>query len=150
MQGVNNALVAIGGGDTEPKPRLFQLRQRIRQLIHRGYLEQDIAAYSALKLTGAARPLLRGEERLELARPRLKGKAGRRRRDPALDSPADEALFERLRLLRKRLADSQGVPPYVVFGDATLSQMARDRPLDDDELLAVNAQRILIYYTIGW
>ena len=51
--------------------------------------------------------------------------------------PYDEALFDELRLLRKRLADEQGVPPYIVFGDATLIQMSRDKPLDDTQLLSV-------------
>jgi len=47
-------------------------------------------------------------------------------------------LFEELRGLRKRLADEAGVPPYIVFGDAALIQMARDMPLEEHELLAVN------------
>ncbi len=111
----------------------------IRQLIHHGYLVQDIANYSVLKLTPAARPLLRGEQRLELARPRIKAAA--KKKVPAAaaaQGPYDESLFEQLRALRKRLADAQGVPPYIVFGDATLIQMAREKPLDEEQLLAVN------------
>jgi ATP-dependent DNA helicase RecQ len=111
----------------------------IRQLIHHGYLVQDIANYSVLKLTPAARPLLRGEQRLELARPRIKAAA--KKKAPAAAAargPYDESLFEQLRALRKRLADAQGVPPYIVFGDATLMQMARDKPLDEEQLLAVS------------
>jgi ATP-dependent DNA helicase RecQ len=111
----------------------------IRQLIHHGYLIQDIANYSVLKLTPAARPLLRGEQHLELARPRIKAAA--KKKAPAAaatQGPYDESLFEQLRALRKRLADAQGVPPYIVFGDTTLIQMARDKPLDEDQLLAVN------------
>jgi ATP-dependent DNA helicase RecQ len=111
----------------------------IRQLIHHGYLVQDIANYSVLKLTPAARPLLRGEQRLELARPRIKAAA--KKKVPAAaaaQGPYDESLFEQLRALRKRLADAQGVPPYIVFGDATLIQMARDKPLDEEQLLAVS------------
>lgn len=111
----------------------------IRQLIHRGYLVQDIANYSVLKLTGAARPLLRGEQTLQLARPRI-SEQPRKRKAPRADTregPYDEVLFEELRTLRKGLADAQGVPPYIVFGDATLIQMARNKPMDDDELLAI-------------
>jgi len=111
----------------------------IRQLIHHGYLVQDIASYSVLKLTAAARPLLRGEQRLELARPRIRATAKPRAAPAAAaQGPYDQALFERLRALRKQLADNQGVPPYIVFGDATLIQMARDKPLDEDQLLAVS------------
>jgi ATP-dependent DNA helicase RecQ len=110
----------------------------VRQLIHHGYLVQDIANYSVLKLTPAARPLLRGEQRLELARPRVTAQGQKKApRASAAQGPYDEALFERLRGLRKRLADAQGVPPYIVFGDATLMQMARDRPRDEDQLLRI-------------
>jgi len=110
----------------------------VRQLIHHGYLIQDIAAYSVLKLTDAARPLLRGEVSLELARPRIREKAQKKPKAARDAGPYDEALFEHLRELRKRLADEQGVPPYIVFGDATLIQMAALRPLDENQLLSVS------------
>jgi ATP-dependent DNA helicase RecQ len=132
-------------------------QQLIRQLIHRGYLEQDIARYSVLRLTPAAMALLRGDETLVLARPRVKlpraerKRAGRARggslgpdtlvevpvelREPSAD---EERLFAHLRTVRKELADRQGVPAYIVFGDATLREMAAHRPGTDDELLAVN------------
>lgn len=110
-----------------------------RQLIHHGYLIQDIADYSVLKLSQDARPLLRGEIKLELAKPRIKEKASKRKSKAAVELPAhDEALFHHLRALRKELAEEQGVPPYVVFGDATLVQMAAKKPMDEDELLEVS------------
>ena len=111
----------------------------IRQLIHHGFLVQDIANYSVLKLAPAARPLLKGEIRLQLARPRIKqaGKAKRPRADAA-QGAYDEALFEELRRLRRQLAEAEGKPPYVVFGDVTLVQMAREKPLTEDDLLAIN------------
>ena len=46
-------------------------------------------------------------------------------------------LFEALRELRKELADEQGVPPYVIFGDVTLVQMSRDKPSSEEELLEI-------------
>lgn len=112
----------------------------IRQLIHLGYLQQDIANYAVLRLTERARPLLRGELRLELARARVREKPQRARRRAALNAegPYDEALFQQLRGLRKELADRQGVPPYVVFGDATLAHMARAKPQDEQALLAIH------------
>ena len=112
----------------------------IRQLVHGGYLRQDIAAYSVLKLTAAAGPLLRGERRLELAVPREGGRAraAKRVRLTADGLAVDDALFERLRALRKRLADEQGVPAYVVFADATLAAMAALRPRTADEMLRVS------------
>ena len=52
-------------------------------------------------------------------------------------TPADVALFERLRVLRRSLADAEGVPAYIVFSDAVLARMAATRPTDDAGLLAV-------------
>ena len=110
----------------------------LRQLIHRGYLEQDIARYSVLRLTPAARPLLRGEESLELAKPRIRTPAKRKPPKAAVGAGKyDETLFEALRALRKSLADAQGVPPYIIFGDATLVEMARDLPASPTALLDI-------------
>jgi ATP-dependent DNA helicase RecQ len=113
----------------------------IRQLIHRGYLVQDIERYSVLRLTPEARPLLRGERSLRLAVPRVREKPERKKRAPrGADAvgPYDEALFEQLRALRKRLADEAGVPPYVVFGDNSLLLMARDKPTEPEAFLRVS------------
>lgn len=118
----------------------------IRQLIHRRYLIQDIARYSALRLTEAARPLLRGDETLVLAVPRTRVptkkqrlRAEREGRAAELAGlPVDEALFEALRALRRRLAEEQRVPAYVIFNDATLAEMAARRPATLPELLEVN------------
>ena len=111
----------------------------IRQLVHLGYLQQDVASFSVLKLTEAARPLLRGEQELILPRPRIKPgrvKKPPRRRVGEIDY--DEDLFQALRTLRKRLADEAGVPPYVIFGDAALAEMAAFRPTDQEALLRIN------------
>lgn len=110
----------------------------IRQLIHRGFLVQDIGNYSVLKLTDDARPLLRGEITLELARPRTRTQpVARPPKTAAALEPGDLPLFEALRALRKRLAEDQGVPPYVVFGDVTLVEMSRLRPCSEAALLSV-------------
>ena len=118
----------------------------IRQLIHRGYLTQDIARFSVLRLTEAARPLLHGQESLVLAKPRTRVPTKKQRKAAALAGraaertglPVDEQLFEGLRVLRKRLADEQHVPAYVVFSDATLAEMAARKPATHAELLEVN------------
>jgi ATP-dependent DNA helicase RecQ len=112
----------------------------IRQLIHHGYVRQDIAAYSALKLQSGARGVLRGEVELAFARPRAKAVGGRRgKRSVALDTtggvPVDESLFEELRELRRTIAAEQQVPAYVVFGDRSLADMAARKPATRDELL---------------
>jgi ATP-dependent DNA helicase RecQ len=49
----------------------------------------------------------------------------------------DDSLFERLRALRKRLADQNGLPPYVIFHDSTLREMAEHMPLDLDQFAAL-------------
>jgi len=111
----------------------------IRQLVHLGHLYQDVASYSVLRLTETARPLLRGEQRLELARPRIKPKTMKKRTRKQIGGlDYDEQLFQSLRTLRKQLADAEGVPPYVVFGDATLAEMAAVVPMDKEALLMIN------------
>jgi ATP-dependent DNA helicase RecQ len=111
----------------------------LRQLIHLGYLDQDMGNYAVLKLTGKARPLLRGEEQLTLARPRLRPSAAKATAKKGREGlPYDEELFQQLRTLRKRLADEQQLPPFVVFGDATLYEMAARRPQDAAELAQIS------------
>ncbi|OEU53439.1 MAG: ATP-dependent DNA helicase RecQ [Desulfuromonadales bacterium C00003096] len=111
----------------------------LRQLIHLGYLEQDVGNYSILKLTAAARPLLRGEEVVRLARPRVRVAAAKKpARKGAAEFHPDPELFEALRALRKRLAERDQVPPFVVFSDATLAEMASVRPTDEAALLEIN------------
>jgi ATP-dependent DNA helicase RecQ len=110
----------------------------LRQLIHLGYLEQDMANYSVLKLTESARPVLRGEVELSLSRPRLKPQ---RRKKPArkiVGLEYDEELFQELRARRKQIADHSGVPPYVVFGDGSLAEMAATLPTSKEEMLGIN------------
>ena len=109
-----------------------------RQLIHRGYLVQDIASYSILKLTPEARPLLKGESKLELARPRIRERNKKKRKLVAPVEGRDELLFELLRELRKDLAREEGIAPYMVFGDAALTQMAILLPSNRDEFLDIN------------
>jgi ATP-dependent DNA helicase RecQ len=110
-----------------------------RQLIHRGYLVQDIANYSVLKLTPQALPLLRGEEELELAVPRIREKQVKRKTPKSSIKLDDDGLrlFETLREIRKQLAEEAGVPPYVIFGDASLVEMCRDKPANSEEFLNI-------------
>lgn len=111
-----------------------------RQLIHQGYLAQDLSNYGVLKLTSRSRPILKGEMTLLLARPRIKKteKTKHKASKVLIEQPYEERLFDQLRELRTQLAHNQGVPPYVVFGDATLIQMAQLTPTDTTELLAVS------------
>jgi len=111
----------------------------VRQLIHRGYLVQDIAHYSVLRLTPAAGAVLKGDESVELARPRIRAKKPAKKPTVAAElREVDQSLFERLRELRRELARDAGVPPYVIFGDAALLEMSRERPGNEEEFLAIN------------
>lgn len=108
----------------------------LRQLVHRGFLAQDIAQHSALKLTPRTRGPLREGEHVAITPPREIERPNRKRtRDRgSRRSP----LFEALRRLRKELADSQGIPPYAVFSDVTLEQIAERRPTSREQFLAVS------------
>ncbi|USD65344.1 ATP-dependent DNA helicase RecQ [Vibrio sp. SCSIO 43136] len=110
----------------------------IRQLIHKGLLTQNITRNSTLQLTEEARPVLRGEVPIELAVPRLDTAARSAKADKLTSKNYDKKLFARLRKLRKSIADEDGLPPYVVFSDATLIDMTEVMPTSYGEMLAVN------------
>ena len=110
----------------------------IRQLIHSGFLNQNIVRSSTLQLTEEARPVLRGEVPLELAVPRLGITARESKSDRLSNRNYDKKLFAKLRKLRKTIADKSDIPPYVVFNDATLIDMADILPTSYGEMLAVS------------
>ncbi len=109
-----------------------------RQLIHLGFIRQNIVNHSALQLTEQARPILRGETALALASPRLSFSATAYIQKQQLNKRYDKDLFARLRFLRKQIADKENIPPYVVFNDATLQEMAEFMPTTADEMLSIN------------
>jgi ATP-dependent DNA helicase RecQ len=113
-----------------------------RQLVALGMLHADPRAYGALRLTAAAQPVLKGEQRLELRRASERtARPGRKPRPGTAPGPADpaaEALFNALRAERKRIADEQGVPAFVVLHDATLRELALRRPRDVHALLEIS------------
>src|SRR5215204_6437714 len=98
------------------------LRPVARALIARDALRAD--AYGGLSFGPAAKPILKGEESLVIAVPPPRKRRDRKR---AADGPADP-LFEALRARRRELAAEAGVPPYVVFHDSTLREIAELRP----------------------
>ncbi|UTM57233.1 ATP-dependent DNA helicase RecQ [Photobacterium sp. CCB-ST2H9] len=110
----------------------------LRQLIHRGFLSQNIVNHSTLQLTEKARAILRGEASLQLAVPRIDSSARNSRPDSRLKRQYDKKLFSKLRMVRKAIADEESLPPYVVFNDASLMEMAESLPTSEGELLAVN------------
>lgn len=110
----------------------------IRQLIHLGLIHQNIVNHSALQLTEKSRPVLRAEIALELAQPRLALSGSAYLQKQQSGKRYDKDLFARLRFLRKQIADKENIPPYVVFNDATLQEMAEFLPTTARELLEIN------------
>jgi ATP-dependent DNA helicase RecQ len=115
-----------------------------RQLIAGGYLEADIEAYGGLRLTEAARPVLRSEQAISLRRDAepAKRKSVRTERAGKSREPfsgADEdRLWLALKACRMALAREQGVPPYVIFHDSTLLEMHDRRPASLAELSRIS------------
>ena len=108
----------------------------IGQLIHLGYLQQDIEQQSALCLTQASRTVLKATEPLMLASPRLQ-KASYWQNNKQ-SKAYDKVLFSKLRTLRKTIADSEDIAPYIVFNDATLSELARAQPITSAQMLSIS------------
>ncbi|UAW97364.1 DNA helicase RecQ [Halopseudomonas nanhaiensis] len=104
-------------------------RSVFRQLIARNLVEIDLDGFGSLRLTDACRPLLRGEQGLDLRKDVSKpAPTSGRYAEKAVIAEADRGMWESLRALRKRLAESHGVPPYVIFPDSTLVDMLRQKP----------------------
>jgi len=116
-------------------------RSIFRQLVAAGLLRVDVEGHGSLGLTEACRDVLRGERAISLRRDPIAKKGGGSKADRQrveLSDPQDEELFQALRSLRLELAREQGVPPYVIFHDTTLLEMARGKPRDHHELSRLN------------
>ncbi|MDP7012993.1 MAG: RecQ family ATP-dependent DNA helicase, partial [Verrucomicrobiota bacterium] len=102
-----------------------------RELMRLGLAQLTSGRMSVVELTPEGREWLRSREPLELTRPvvaKPKSREKRIRSERAGEIECDEMLFERLRELRLELAVKEGVPPYMIFGDVALREMARDCP----------------------
>jgi ATP-dependent DNA helicase RecQ len=106
---------------------LALIRPVSRALIARDAFRAD--AYGGLSFGPGARPILKGEEQLIIAVPPPRKRASRKR----FDGPADP-LFDALREARRKLAADAGVPPYVIFHDSTLREIAARKPKNLNEL----------------
>jgi ATP-dependent DNA helicase RecQ len=116
-----------------------------RALLHQQLVDETGDGYPVLLLNAASREVLKGERKVLFAAapvreraPSRKQRRGAESADAAPVTPAGEALFERLRSLRKRLADEQRVPPYVVFADAALRAMSETQPKDLDAFAGIS------------
>jgi ATP-dependent DNA helicase RecQ len=131
ISGGHDALSVYGIGKHR---RIEEWRDLARAMLHQGLVDEAQDGYSVLSLNAQSWPVLRGEQPVNLTRT-AKSARGSSSRTGA--SSTDDTLFERLRALRKRLANEHGLPPYVIFHDSTLRQMAEHRPLDLEQFAAL-------------
>ena len=106
-----------------------------RELVRLGYLRQDPGKFNAAEVTEEGRLALKSRRKITLTRPVAAPEAAKER---AGEIVCDEALFDTLRQLRKQLADTRGVPSYIVFSDVSLRQMARFYPQNDSEFSRIS------------
>jgi ATP-dependent DNA helicase RecQ len=115
------------------------------RLLYRQMLGEDILIkdrkHGSVKLTQKALPILKGEQKVHLPKEELaaleRSSSTRTTRRKAMSSVQDQK-FEHLRKLRKRLADEQNVPPYVIFSDKTLLDLVKKEPTNRNELMDVH------------
>ena len=129
------------GADLDEK----QWRSVFRQLLAAGLLEADAEGYGTLRLTIASRAVLGGERQVKLREDARPERASRRKREARRATSGslgieayEQSTWDALRALRTQLAKQQGVPPYVVFHDATLLAMLRAMPANEDELATIS------------
>jgi ATP-dependent DNA helicase RecQ len=120
----------------------LQWRGVFRQLAATGFLAVDMGGYGGLNLTPASRPVLKGEQsvtfRVEAERKGRKAKQPKTARRQIGLTPEDEALWQALREARLQLAREQAVPPYVIFHDATLLEIASRKPRSLQEFARIS------------
>jgi ATP-dependent DNA helicase RecQ len=114
-----------------------QWRSVFRQLVARGYMSVNLDRYGALALEEKCRPVLRGEETIQLRRD-VKPKIVRQQTKTSLTADIDVALWEALRECRRLFAEELGVPPYVIFHDSSLQEMCSMLPQNMEEFHLIN------------
>lgn len=113
-------------------------RSVYRQLIAHGFISVDQAGHGSLRLTEKSKPLLKGEHEITFRQEKKKEKTIRRKDKQIVFHGEDEDLWQELKLCRKRLAETQGVPPYIIFHDSTLSEILNTRPRSPEQLLLIS------------
>jgi ATP-dependent DNA helicase RecQ len=148
--GLNHVIEVLTGADTEKIQRWGHDRLTTygigkdlarpawaavgRELMRLGYVGVDEGEYATLHVTEAGMAVLRARTPITLTKPMDLPKAKRVTTRREGDIACDEILFERLRTLRKKLADERSVPAYIIFGDTTLRALAHFYPTSIDQL----------------
>jgi ATP-dependent DNA helicase RecQ len=106
-----------------------------RELVRLGFLRQTAEKFSVLELTNDGLAALKQRKKITLTQPAV---APERQEHRVGEISCDEALFERLRTLRKKLADERDVPAYIIFSDVALRQMARSYPANERDFARIS------------
>jgi len=114
---------------------LNEWRDVARALLHQGLMTQSQDGYAVVSLNEASWQVLRGEKAVQVGESVKPARRGRAARPVA--TGGDDGLFETLRALRKRLADEAGMPPYIIFNDASLRDMAQRQPKTLEEFSTI-------------
>ncbi|MDO6737518.1 DNA helicase RecQ [Wenyingzhuangia sp. 2_MG-2023] len=112
------------------------LQQYVVQLVNQGFCEIAFHENNALKLNDLSKEVLFNSMKVSLTKPVDFVKVDEK--TPQKASTPKNNLFERLRVLRLELATAKKVPAYVIFSDATLQEIAKERPVTDEEFLAIS------------
>ncbi len=115
----------------------FEWQNYITQLMNHGAVEMAFDEHFVLKITPHGKEILTGKKTLELTKPILKNKK-KKEKVEGKNLPDHEQLFEKLRKVRKDLSVEKNVPAYVIFHDSTLWEMVHQKPLTDEDLLAIS------------
>jgi len=137
----NNSHEQLSTFDIGHEHSAIEWRGIFRQLIAHSYLLTDSEGYGVLKLGHKAAPLLKRDcNESVMLRVLAKSKPKKKKISTAASdlSSRDQDLFEALRLLRGELAKDQNVPPYVIFPDRTLTEMAMEKPTNEEQMLGIS------------
>ena len=115
---------------------LNEWRDVARALLHQGLMTQSQDGYAVVSLNDASWQVLRGERTVQVGES-VKPARSRKGAKPVVAADGDDALFQALRGLRKRLADEAGMPPYIIFNDASLRDMAQRQPTTLEEFAGI-------------
>jgi ATP-dependent DNA helicase RecQ len=129
---------------------LSEWRDVARALLHQGLMTQSQDGYAVLSLNEASWQVLRGERAVQVGESIKPARARKGTKQPVTADGGDDELFQALRTLRKRLADEAGMPPYIVFNDASLRDMAQRQPTSLEEfgtILGVGQAKLARYGT---
>ena len=160
LRGYNTQLVRERGYD---KVKTFGAGKDVRpeewndyilQMLNGGSMDIAYDEGHAFKLNQRSKEILKGESTVKLVRfvpyaQKLQKQEEAVEKTKTKKEILRDALFERLRKLRKELADSQGVPAYVIFSDSTLSEMSINRPMSEEDMLAISGVGTTKYNLYG-